>query len=66
MPNEPLALLDILSGLPDEADYETVYAAVMASERGRRFLTEYANRNRQADTQMLVGAIARVEAAIRG
>jgi hypothetical protein len=66
MSNEPLALPDILTGLPDEADYETVYAAVMASERGRRFLTEYANRNRQADTHMLVGAIARVEAAIRG
>jgi hypothetical protein len=66
MSNEPLALPDILTGLPDEADYETVCAAVMASERGRRFLTEYANRNRQADTHMLVGAIARVEAAIRG
>jgi hypothetical protein len=66
MPNEPLALPDILTGLPDEADYETVCAALMASERGRRFLTDYANRNRQADTHMLVGAIARVEAAIRG
>jgi len=66
MPNEPLALPDILAGLPNEADYDTVYAAVMATERGRRFLTEYANRNRHADTQMLVGAIARVEAVIRG
>jgi hypothetical protein len=66
MPNEPLALPDILTDLPDEADYETVYAAVMASKRGRRFLAEYADRNRQADTHMLVGAIARVEAAIRG
>ena len=53
-------------GLPDEADYETVYAAVMATERGRRFLAEYAERNRNADTTMLVGAIERVEAAIRG
>jgi hypothetical protein len=66
MPNEPLALPDILAGLPDEADYDAVYAAVMATERGRRFLTEYAERNRHADTQMLVGAIARVEAALRG
>jgi hypothetical protein len=66
MAQEPLGLPDLLAGLPDEADYEAVYAAVMASERGRRFLTEYADRNRHADTQMLVGAIARVEAAIRG
>jgi hypothetical protein len=66
MPNGPLALSDILSGLPDDADYEAVYAAVMASERGRRFLAEYANRNRHADTQMLVAAIGQVEAVIRG
>jgi hypothetical protein len=66
MPNESLALPDILAGLPNEADYDAVYAAVMATERGRRFLTEYANRNRHADTQMLVGAIARVEAVICG
>jgi hypothetical protein len=66
MSNDPLALSDIFPGLPKKADYETVYAAVMATERGRQFLTEFANRNRQADTAMLVGAIARVEAAIRG
>jgi len=66
MPHEPLAPLDLLVGLPDEADYETVHAAVMATERGRRFLAEYAERNRHADTKMLVGAIERVEAAIRG
>src|SRR5580704_3074331 len=66
MPHEPLAPLDLLVGLPDEADYETVYAVVMATERGRRFLADYAARNRNADTNMLVGAIERVEAAIRG
>jgi hypothetical protein len=37
MPNDPLAL--ILAGLPDEADYDAVYAAHMATEHGRRFLT---------------------------
>jgi hypothetical protein len=63
MPNDPLAL--ILAVLPDEADYDAVHAALMATERGRRFLTEYADRNRHADTAMIVGAIARVEAAIR-
>jgi|SRR5579862_531612 len=66
MPDEPLALQDLLAGLPDKAGYDTVYAAVMATERGRRFLAEYAKRNRNANTDMLVGAIARVEAAIRG
>jgi hypothetical protein len=64
MPNDPLA--PILAGLPDEADYDAVHAALMATERGRRFLTEYADRNRHADTAMIVGAIARLEAALRG
>jgi hypothetical protein len=64
MPNDPLA--PILAGLPDESDYDAVYAALMATERGRRFLSEYADRNRHADTIMIVGAIARLEAALRG
>src|SRR6202140_5071174 len=64
MPNEPLAL--ILAGLPDEADYDAVHAALMATERGRRFLTEYADRNRHADTTAIVSAIARIEATLRG
>src|SRR4029077_5733110 len=51
---------------PDEADYDAVHAALMATERGRRFLTEYADRNRHADTTMIVSAIARLEAAPRG
>jgi hypothetical protein len=64
MPNDPLAL--ILAGLPDEADYDAVYAALMATEHGRRFLTEYADRHRHADTTAIVSAIARVEATLRG
>jgi hypothetical protein len=64
MPNDPLAL--ILPGLPDEADYDAVYAALMATDRGRRFLTEYADRNRHADTTAIVRAIARIEATLRG
>jgi hypothetical protein len=66
MPHEPLALPELLAGLPDEADYDAVHAALVATERGRRFLAEFADRNRNADTTMVVGAIARVEAAIRG
>jgi hypothetical protein len=38
----------------------------MATERGRRFLTEYADRNRHADTTAVVSAIARIEATLRG
>jgi hypothetical protein len=64
MANDPLAL--ILAGLPDEADYDAVYTALMATEHGRRFLTEYADRNRHADTTAIVSAIARIEATLRG
>jgi hypothetical protein len=64
MPNDPLA--QILAGLPDEAGYDAVHAALMATERGRRFLTEYADRNRHADTTAIVSAIARIEATLRG
>src|SRR6202166_3062307 len=66
MPNDPLALPQILAELPDEAGYDAVHAALMATERGRRFLTEYADRNRHADTTAIVGAIARIEATLRG
>jgi len=38
----------------------------MESGRGRWFLSEYARRNRHADTQLVVEAIGRLEAAIRG
>jgi len=43
------------------ADYDAIAAAVMETGRGRWFLTEYARRNRQADTEMVLGAIARLE-----
>jgi hypothetical protein len=66
MPSEPQSLPELLAGLSDAADYDAVLAAIMATERGRRFLTEFTGRNRNADTAMVVGAIARVEAAIRG
>jgi hypothetical protein len=64
MPNDPLA--QILAELPDEAGYDAVHAALMATERGRRFLAEFADRNRHADTTAIVGAIARIEATLRG
>ena len=66
MPSDPQLLSEILAGPPEEADYDALYAELMATPRGRWFLSEYAGRNRFADTHLLAGAIARVEAAVRG
>ena len=46
---------------PDEADYEAIREAFMETARGRWFLGEYAKRNRNADTSMVLDAIARIE-----
>jgi len=64
--NGPLALSGIGAGLPQEAEYDAVYAAVTATERGRWFLAEFAKHNRYADTGSLVAALARIEAALGG
>ena len=61
MSNAPL--LDILAETSNEADYQAVYAELMASDRGRSFLTEFASRNLQPDTRKLVAMIARLGAA---
>src|SRR5262245_53984887 len=53
-------------GLPADEDYDALCEALMASERGRWFLQEYAKRNRNADTGVVLDAIARVEAVVRG
>ena len=66
MANETLALSEILARLPAEADFDAACAALMATERGRLFLSEYARRKRHADMQMVVSALERVEAAVRG
>jgi chemotaxis protein CheZ len=49
-----------------EADYEAIESAVMETMRGRWFLAEYARRNRHADTTMLLAALDRLEAFLRG
>ncbi|HEX5866844.1 MAG TPA: hypothetical protein VFY72_04005, partial [Beijerinckiaceae bacterium] len=49
-----------------EAEYETIEAAVMETARGRWFLAEFAQRNRTADTTMLLDAIGRLEQAVTG
>ncbi len=65
MSNEASAQSGKTDVSPAEAEYNAVYAAVTATERGRWFLAEFANRNRKADTDLILAAIARVEAAIR-
>ena len=66
MSNDALSLADGLTRPPAEADYDAVYRALTATERGRRFLREYDSRARGAETQRLVAALARIEAAIGG
>jgi hypothetical protein len=49
---------------PNEADYEAIREAFMETSRGRWFLGEYAKRNRNADTAMVLDAVARIEEAL--
>lgn len=67
MANETIALLN--RPLPDETlgedDYQSFCAAVGASARGRTFLAEYARRNRHADTEVVLEALARLEEVAR-
>lgn len=44
--------------------YAALEALLRASPRGRWFLAEYARRNRTAETEMLLEAIARIERAV--
>src|ERR1700712_428848 len=46
---------------PSDADYAAIREAFMETSRGRWFLTEYAKRNRNADTSMVLDAVARIE-----
>src|SRR6202051_2846355 len=49
---------------PSEEDYEAISEAFMETTRGRWFLGEYAKRNRNADTRMVLDAVARIEQSI--
>ena len=51
------------AGLQD-ADFETIEAAVNETARGRWFLAEYARRTRAAETERLVAAMSRIERAV--
>ena len=46
---------------PSEADYDAIKEAFMETSRGRWFLGEYAKRNRNTDTKMVLDAVARIE-----
>jgi hypothetical protein len=65
MANEPLALAIRPPDAPTEDSFQTLCAALSASERGRAFLAEYARRNRQADTEALLLVIGRIEAQLQ-
>ena len=66
MADEAFALSPISAraALPSEADYDAIREAFMETTRGRWFLGEYAKRNRNADTAMVLDAVARIEQAM--
>ncbi|MEH2561276.1 hypothetical protein [Bradyrhizobium sp. AZCC 2289] len=49
---------------PGEEDYAAISEAFMETSRGRWFLGEYAKRNRNADTRMVLDAVARIEQSL--
>src|SRR5436189_2564213 len=63
MAEEAFALSPISAraALPSEEDYEAIREAFLETSRGRWFLGEYAKRNRNADTQMVLDAVVRIE-----
>ena len=63
MADEAFALSPISAraAQPSEADYDAIQEAFMETSRGRWFLGEYARRNRNADTSMVLDAVARIE-----
>jgi hypothetical protein len=65
MADGSLAISTMPPALPADADYDALCEALMASSRGRWFLEEYAKRNRNADTGLVLDAIAHVEAVVR-
>jgi len=63
MADEAFALSPISAraAQPREEDYDAISEAFMETSRGRWFLGEYARRNRNADTHMVLDAVARIE-----
>jgi hypothetical protein len=63
MANEAFALspMSARAAEPNEQDYDAIREAFMETARGRWFLGEYAKRNRNADTSMVLDAVAKIE-----
>ena len=51
--------------LPRDPQYDAIYAEIVSTQHGRRFLAEYARRHDYAPPPSLVGTIARIESAFR-
>jgi hypothetical protein len=68
MADEAFALSPIhaRASLPTDADYHAIHEAFMETSRGRWFLSEFARRNRNADTRMVLDAVERIEASLAG
>ena len=49
---------------PSEEDYAAIHEAFMETSRGRWFLGEYAKRNRNADTRLVLDAVVRIEESL--
>lgn len=49
-----------------DTDYEAIEAAVKETARGRWFLEEFAQRNRHADTKLVLDAIQRLQRSVLG
>ncbi len=66
MADEVFALspMSARSASPTDADYDAIQEAFMETARGRWFLGEYAKRNRNADTAMVLEAVARLEQSV--
>src|SRR3954463_13014135 len=66
MADEAFALSPISARatLPREEDYAAIAEAFMETSRGRWFLTEYAKRNRNSDTRMVLDAVAQLEQSL--
>jgi len=61
MSDEHFSLSPTAPPPPTQADYEAIAAAVMGTVRGRWFLAEFAKRNRNADSALILERIDRIE-----
>ena len=63
--NGPGVLRNPPPGALREEDYRNFCAALESTQRGRDFLTEYGRRNRNADTEILLDSLDRIETMMK-